>query len=194
MLIINTRDGVAATSASSVVAAAADSAVISTASSGNNAAVELWVCPRGCCTFTHSTNDLQVNKYAPKQYIDLIGNEPVNRHVMTWVKQWDYCVFGGSDSGKAKSTTTTRNNVKKMARGGKYHGGEDSYDKYQDALGLARPRHRILLISGRPGLGKTTLASIIARHAGYNVVHINASDERSATSSSRGFMARPPAR
>ncbi|KTF80301.1 hypothetical protein cypCar_00039159 [Cyprinus carpio] len=33
---------------------------------------------------------------------------------------------------------------------------------------------------GPPGLGKTTLAHIIAKHAGYNVVEINASDDRSA--------------
>ena len=35
------------------------------------------------------------------------------------------------------------------------------------------------LLYGPPGLGKTTLAHIVARHAGYNVVEINASDDRS---------------
>lgn len=37
-----------------------------------------------------------------------------------------------------------------------------------------RPFHKISLLCGAPGLGKTTLAHIIARHAGYHVVEMNA--------------------
>lgn len=33
---------------------------------------------------------------------------------------------------------------------------------------------QVALLSGPPGLGKTTLAHVIATHAGYNVVEINA--------------------
>lgn len=33
---------------------------------------------------------------------------------------------------------------------------------------------QLALLCGPPGLGKTTLAHIIARHAGYNVVEMNA--------------------
>lgn len=35
------------------------------------------------------------------------------------------------------------------------------------------------MLCGPPGLGKTTLSHVIARHAGYNVVEMNASDDRS---------------
>lgn len=33
---------------------------------------------------------------------------------------------------------------------------------------------QVALLCGPPGLGKTTLAHIIAKHAGYNVVEMNA--------------------
>jgi chromosome transmission fidelity protein 18 len=39
---------------------------------------------------------------------------------------------------------------------------------------------QVLLLCGPPGLGKTTLAHIVARHAGYVPMEINASDDRSA--------------
>ena len=44
---------------------------------------------------------------------------------------------------------------------------------------LGRPEQKIVLISGPPGLGKTTLAHIVARHVGYSVQEMNASDDRS---------------
>jgi chromosome transmission fidelity protein 18 len=40
---------------------------------------------------------------------------------------------------------------------------------------------QIILICGPPGAGKTTLAGIVARHAGYNPVEVNASDDRTAS-------------
>ena len=33
---------------------------------------------------------------------------------------------------------------------------------------------QVALLCGPPGLGKTTLAHVIAQHAGYNVVEMNA--------------------
>ena len=44
---------------------------------------------------------------------------------------------------------------------------------------LNRPKQKCALLYGPPGLGKTTLAHIIGATAGYNVVEMNASDDRS---------------
>lgn len=44
---------------------------------------------------------------------------------------------------------------------------------------FGRPIQKIAVLCGPPGLGKTTLVHTIARHAGYAVREINASDDRS---------------
>ncbi|KAI0302221.1 P-loop containing nucleoside triphosphate hydrolase protein [Russula brevipes] len=101
---------------------------------------------------------LWVDRYRPKRFTDLLGDERVHREVLAWVKQWDLCVFG---KGKGK----------KRARDG------ETFLDSEDELG--RPQEKILLLSGPPGLGKTTLAHVVAAQAGYNVFEINASDARS---------------
>ena len=45
----------------------------------------------------------------------------------------------------------------------------------KDGMGI----YRAVLISGPPGIGKTTSAHLMAKHAGYNPIELNASDARS---------------
>ena len=49
-------------------------------------------------------------------------------------------------------------------------------DNEMDKLG--RPKYKVLMLCGPPGLGKTTLAYVAANHSGYNIVEINSLDDR----------------
>lgn len=94
---------------------------------------------------------LWTEKYRAKRFTDLLGDERTHRQVLRWLKIWDDIVFPGSSS-KQKS----KNN------------NDDYFHK------------KVLLITGPPGLGKTTLAHVAARQAGYEPLEINASDDRTA--------------
>ena len=102
---------------------------------------------------------LWVEKYAPVGFLDLMSDELINREVVKWMKSWDRCVFGSAGSDGAARTTV-----------------KDATANSSDPLG--RPDQKIILLAGPPGLGKTTLAHIVAKHCGYKPMEINASDER----------------
>ncbi|KAL9087305.1 MAG: hypothetical protein Q9159_003725 [Coniocarpon cinnabarinum] len=96
---------------------------------------------------------LWTEKYRPRKFTDLIGDERTHRSVLRWLKGWDSIVFPSQNAKPARSA--------------------DNKD-----IGAERTHRKILLLTGPAGLGKTTLAHVCARQAGYETHEINASDER----------------
>ena len=97
---------------------------------------------------------LWTEKYRARKFTDLVGDERTHRDVLRWLKSWDSVVFPGISRPKPKS-------------------------KLMEIEAEPQQQRKILLLTGPPGLGKTTLAHVCAKQAGYEVVEINASDERS---------------
>ncbi|KAJ5794575.1 ATPase AAA-type core [Penicillium paradoxum] len=92
-------------------------------------------------------------KYRARKFTDLIGDERTHRSVLRWLKGWESIVFPGLANSRAKKPAQD---------------GEEEYI-----------HRKVLLLSGPPGLGKTTLAHVCAKQAGFEVLEINASDDRS---------------
>ncbi|KAJ9376449.1 hypothetical protein DTO063F5_8784 [Paecilomyces variotii] len=100
-----------------------------------------------------NVSPLWTEKYRARKFTDLIGDERTHRSVLRWLKGWDPIVFPNLARAKAKKLKN---------------------DEQQEVF-----HRKVLLLTGPPGLGKTTLAHVCARQAGYEVLEINASDERS---------------
>ncbi|XP_028314808.1 chromosome transmission fidelity protein 18 homolog isoform X2 [Gouania willdenowi] len=131
---------------------------------------------------------LWVDRFSPRQYTELLSDDFTNRCLLKWLKLWDTVVFGRERKSRPAKTD------KQAANQGSFKPNQanPNQTRFKSKIEVTeelleaeldqykRPKFKVALLSGPPGLGKTTLAHVIAKHAGYNVVEINASDDRSA--------------
>ncbi|TDH72328.1 hypothetical protein CCR75_002662 [Bremia lactucae] len=96
-----------------------------------------------------TNNDLWTDKYKPQSLKDMIGNVELGKKLKTWLIDWEAVHVKGTK--KVPMTTKLSEN-----RGAKS-----------------------VLLSGPPGIGKTTIVNLVARECGFECTELNASDTRS---------------
>lgn len=109
---------------------------------------------------------LWTEKYRPMHAEDLVGNREQMRNLQTWLSDWkDVCLLGKKKDPPAYRGYSSPYSSMMIAGGG----------------GFIPPLNfnaRAALLSGPPGVGKTTAARVAAKMAGYHVIEFNASDVR----------------
>ncbi|KAL7405364.1 hypothetical protein ABVT39_027802 [Epinephelus coioides] len=131
---------------------------------------------------------LWVDRFSPRHYTELLSDDFTNRCLLKWLKLWDTVVFGRerkSRPARSDRQAPIQNSFKPNQANQNPNRFKSKIEVTEELLEAEldqykRPKFKVALLSGPPGLGKTTLAHVIAKHAGYNVVEINASDDRSA--------------
>ncbi|KEG08711.1 hypothetical protein DQ04_06601030, partial [Trypanosoma grayi] len=100
---------------------------------------------------------LWVIKYSPKRFRDLLSDDAINLKLLQWMKSWDAYIFQDTSSASGTAPAAAA------------------------AAASLRPDDRLAVLVGPPGVGKTTLAHVLAVHCGYEPIEINASVDRAAS-------------
>jgi hypothetical protein len=128
------------------------------------------------------TESLWVDKYRPRKFTQLISDGKTNRNVLLWLTRWQNYIEGRGKDRNRRPKPAVKKAMTFSDGGGGGGGKGQPWDEPEQELDEdGRPAQKLLLLAGSPGLGKTTLAQVLGRHAGFEIVEINASDERTAS-------------
>ncbi|KAL6933733.1 hypothetical protein ACO0R3_001510 [Hanseniaspora guilliermondii] len=92
--------------------------------------------------------DLWVEKYKPKNVMEIIGHEEQKLQILKWFRSW---------------SLSTNNIPNKCSE-------ENINDPYR------RPEKKMILIEGKIGIGKNTLADTLSKVCGYDLIEVDNSD------------------
>ena len=111
-----------------------------------------------------SISGLLADKYSPKSLSDIIGNQQNIRNLELWLDNWN-------NNHLYKNISQKKNNNQFGKR-------------------ITNNLSRAAIISGPPGIGKTSTVRVLAKVKGYKVFELNASDKRNKDSinQSVGFL------
>ena len=109
-------------------------------------------------------SELWTDKYIPKTITDIIGNQQQLRNLEIWLDNWDNCILKGHKREENKT-------------GKKFSKSENI-------------NARAVIISGPPGIGKTSSVRVLTKNKGYRTFELNASDKRNkdTINNSVGFL------
>jgi len=103
---------------------------------------------------------LWVEKWRPKNSSELVGNNQTVATLRQWLGDWERVhLHGGEPRQPPGSSARSRDRTSEMKK-------------------------KAVLLSGSPGIGKTSAATIIAKELGYHPIEVNASDTRSKADAS----------
>lgn len=102
------------------------------------------------------------DRYKPRNVTDLVGNNGTIKALYDWLKEWDEVVLRGN---------------KKQVQ---WHAGRSWAD-------IPNPNARAALLSGPPGVGKTSAARMVCKQLGFETIEQNASDVRNKAAIESGI-------
>lgn len=114
-------------------------------------------------------SELWTDKYRPTKFYELLTDELTNRNILTWLNSWrkdEVKIKPGSRfAGLASKSRTKLSNrgTFKMKHNSEFKKREYNYPTEIPLEDLDFEDHRILIIGGDPGTGKSVLAHTLAQ-------------------------------
>ena len=113
----------------------------------------------------HGDSRQYADKYKPERFVDLLSDDSVNRQTMSWFCEW-------------------KKNLRESCVSGSFTISEPINPVVSSTESAAQNR-KVLLISGPPGVGKSALIDVCARHCSFSIVESNSSEERGRAAMSK---------